>query len=210
MIDRSIQLRDLGKVPNLLTLLRLLLTIPIILTIYWLMWGYALLLLWTAAATDLLDGIAARRLKQQSPLGEVFDLTVDRFVMTPSIVAAFFTGYFDAIGGMWMAAAFALPIISGDVTILYGIYRYIPMKLRFPALTYPSPPKVAKWTFFFQLVGVSAVLASGVLLQTVISALIVPYLLFCAAITGVAGYVFMKKAHWIFFGRPEDHLATAD
>ena len=47
----------------------------------------AILLLGVAGATDFLDGYVARRIGQVSKLGKILDPTIDRMVLTSSIIA---------------------------------------------------------------------------------------------------------------------------
>jgi cardiolipin synthase (CMP-forming) len=75
------QPRDLATIPNLLTLLRLLL-VPIFLIVSVRgMFLAAFILFLTAAVTDILDGVIARRLNQRSRLGAVLDPAADKAMM---------------------------------------------------------------------------------------------------------------------------------
>jgi cardiolipin synthase (CMP-forming) len=73
--------RSALTVPNILTLLRLLL-IPFFLRASFRgMYTIAFVLFVTAAATDILDGFIARRLNQRSRLGALLDPAVDKMMM---------------------------------------------------------------------------------------------------------------------------------
>jgi cardiolipin synthase len=68
-------------IPNLLTLLRLCLVPCFIVASYRGLWLAALILFVTAAVTDVLDGMIARRLNQRSRLGAILDPAADKTMM---------------------------------------------------------------------------------------------------------------------------------
>jgi len=77
-------------IPNLLTLIRLLL-LPIYLVLFV---GYhndiaAFFVFMIAASTDFLDGLAARRLNQVSRIGRAFDPLVDRLLIVVGVVGVY-------------------------------------------------------------------------------------------------------------------------
>ncbi|HEY8130897.1 MAG TPA: CDP-alcohol phosphatidyltransferase family protein [Thermoanaerobaculia bacterium] len=74
-------MRGLRTVPNLLTLLRLLLIPVFLLASFRGMFITAFILFITAAATDILDGIIARWLNQKSRIGAILDPAVDKTMM---------------------------------------------------------------------------------------------------------------------------------
>ncbi len=69
------------EIPNILTTLRIVLTpfVAYFLTIG--DYGWGLLLFVAAAATDALDGIVARRLKQTTTFGQLFDPVADKILL---------------------------------------------------------------------------------------------------------------------------------
>ncbi len=77
------------KIPNLLTLLRILL-IPVFVVVYylpgdWSPWLAASIFA-LAAITDWLDGYLARRLNQQSPFGAFLDPVADKLMVAVALV----------------------------------------------------------------------------------------------------------------------------
>ena len=70
--------------PNILTLLRIIL-IPVLIIVFYLplQWSYQLsaMLFGLAALTDALDGYLARRLKQQSVFGAFLDPVADKLMV---------------------------------------------------------------------------------------------------------------------------------
>ncbi|HMC21574.1 MAG TPA: CDP-alcohol phosphatidyltransferase family protein [Thermoanaerobaculia bacterium] len=74
-------MRGLRTVPNLLTLLRLLLIPVFLLASFRGMFTTAFILFLTAAVTDILDGIIARWLNQKSRIGAILDPAADKTMM---------------------------------------------------------------------------------------------------------------------------------
>ncbi len=79
------------NIPNLLTLLRVLL-IPIFILLFYLptSWSYltASAVFALAAATDWLDGYLARRLGQSTPFGAFLDPVADKLMVAVALVSA--------------------------------------------------------------------------------------------------------------------------
>ncbi len=75
-------IRDLLLAPNQLTLLRLIFVPFIIIEVLDGHWGWALVLFVTAGISDGLDGLLARKLHQQSVLGQYLDPIADKLLMT--------------------------------------------------------------------------------------------------------------------------------
>ncbi len=77
------------KIPNLLTLLRIVL-IPVFILVYYLPYGWAPWLasgiFGLAAVTDWFDGYLARRLNQSSPFGAFLDPVADKLMVAAALV----------------------------------------------------------------------------------------------------------------------------
>ena len=102
------------NVPNLLTLLRILLIPVFVLTFYLPVgWGNlaAAAVFVLAALTDLLDGYLARRLEQVSPLGAFLDPVADKLMVATALVVLV-----QADPSIWMAVPAAV-IIGREITI---------------------------------------------------------------------------------------------
>lgn len=106
-------------IPNLLTILRCILTLPVILG---LLWGYPKIAFWLfiiAGFSDALDGFLARNFNWSSRFGSILDPLADKFLM----LAVFITlCYLDAMP-LWVL----LTIIIRDVIIISGgvAYQYL-------------------------------------------------------------------------------------
>jgi cardiolipin synthase len=97
-------------VPNILSLLRLLL-IPVFLVLLVLgHFGWALLLIAVSAITDFVDGYVARHFNQVSRLGQLLDPAVDRLFILSTLIGL---GYVDVLP-WWLVAV----IIGRDLLLL--------------------------------------------------------------------------------------------
>lgn len=112
-----IQAREFLLIPNLLSLLRLLL-IPVV--VYLVVQGLnttALLLILLGIVTDILDGYLARKLNQVTDLGKIMDPLGDKLGTAALVVTLALYRDFP----VW-AAIF---VIGRDVAILFGAAFYI-------------------------------------------------------------------------------------
>ena len=107
------------NLPNFLTLIRIL-SIPFFL-VYLSYHRYleALIIFIIGGITDFLDGLAARLMKQQTPLGAYLDPIADKLLVITSFIVL------GLIGGvpMWLA----ITVVSRDVLIItgYGIIVFL-------------------------------------------------------------------------------------
>jgi cardiolipin synthase len=107
------------NLPNFLTLIRIL-SIPFFL-VYLSYHRYleALIIFIIGGVTDFLDGLAARLMKQQTPLGAYLDPIADKLLVITSFIVL------GLIGGvpMWLA----IIVVSRDVLIItgYGIIVFL-------------------------------------------------------------------------------------
>lgn len=102
--------QELRSVPNLLSLLRLLL-VPVFL---WLLLAdhliWALIVLAAAGASDWLDGVIARKFNQITELGKVLDPAADRLYIFATLIGLTINGNIP----LWLAVV----IIARDVMLL--------------------------------------------------------------------------------------------
>lgn len=124
----EIRLRDIFLPPNLMSLSRILLTVPIG---YFLWLGsdkatlICIVLLVVAAITDALDGFLARRLNQITPLGLLLDPLADKILIITVMIELIFVRGFP----LWLAAA----IIVRDIFILLCGAKILRRKKSVPA-----------------------------------------------------------------------------
>jgi cardiolipin synthase (CMP-forming) len=108
--------RRIATVPNLLTVLRVILVIPFASLAARGEDGAALAVFFVAGLTDALDGHLARRLGQRSMLGRLADPLADKLLTSVAFaVLAFFRTGLPAIPA-WLA----ITVIARDVLILAG------------------------------------------------------------------------------------------
>lgn len=103
-------------IPNLISLLRILLVIP---TVYLLLnhqYSYALLLFFVAGLSDGLDGFLARRFNWTSRLGSFLDPMGDKLLMTASYFMLGMLGHLP----IWLVAI----VIGRDLVIVLGASAY--------------------------------------------------------------------------------------
>ena len=77
-------------IPNIITFLRLLLTVPVSLSIYNGNEGLALLLFIFAGLSDGIDGYLARRFKWESQFGKLLDPLADKCLILATLLALAF------------------------------------------------------------------------------------------------------------------------
>ena len=143
------------NVPNTLTLLR----IALAGVIAWLLFRHtangtiaAGVILIIASLTDMLDGLAARRLGQSTLFGSMFDMTADQIMFMPSLLLAVRAGLFEKAASFMPLNPYlyAGPALLGGVFVLSGIGTYL-WKRRTRSFDFPTPTKVAKYNFLFWL-----------------------------------------------------------
>ena len=111
------------NIPNLLTLLRIILVPIIVIMLMQGLFVNALILFALAGITDGLDGFLARALRQQTVLGAYLDPLADKALLTTSYVALSVLGVIPG----WLAVI----VISRDFIILFGISILFVMSVSF-------------------------------------------------------------------------------
>ena len=105
------------NLPNALTVLRILLIPPFALLLVSGRYGYALAVFAAAGLTDLLDGLAARKLGQTTDLGKVLDPLADKLLVLSTIVALTVMGRMP----VWLTATV---LVRDAVLIVGGVHMY--------------------------------------------------------------------------------------
>jgi len=106
----------LRHLPNALTTLRLLLSLPLGLLILDENYAGALLVGIAAGVTDALDGYAARRLDSHTQLGAMLDPIADKLLITVTFLSLAYTGL-----ASWVVAAV---VVGRDLVIISGALAY--------------------------------------------------------------------------------------
>lgn len=113
--------------PNLLTVVRMILIPVFVSALYYQRFGWALAVFLTAGVTDGLDGLFARRFNQWSPLGQILDPIADKLLLVTSFITLSLPSIMEPSAlvqphprhlpvPFWVTAA----VISRDIFILVG------------------------------------------------------------------------------------------
>lgn len=103
-------------IPNIISILRILLVIPTVYLLWNEQYSYALLLFFVAGLSDGLDGFLARRFNWTSRLGSFLDPMGDKLLMTASY---FMLGLLEKLP-LWLVAV----VIGRDLVIVLGALAY--------------------------------------------------------------------------------------
>lgn len=126
-------------IPNLLCLLRMVLTVPIGWSIIEGRYPIALVLFFIAGVTDALDGFLAKRFGWQSKLGGFLDPAADKLLLVTAFVTLWAAGYVPG----WLLAA----VVTRDLVIVAGAGIYQWRVGDFVA----DPTIISKFNSFLQL-----------------------------------------------------------
>jgi len=109
----------LATVPNLICVLRIALTVPIVLLLVEERYGQTLVLFAVAAASDMLDGYLAKTFGWTSEIGKVLDPLADKLLL----VSVFITLAWVGLVPVWLATvAVARDVVIG---VGAGVYRWL-------------------------------------------------------------------------------------
>ncbi len=136
-------------IPNLISALRILLVVPVVMTIYHHSYGYALGLFVVAGVSDGLDGYLAKRFGWTSWIGGILDPIADKLLITGCFIALGWTGDVP----VWVVVM----VLLRDLIIVGGALAYLLLIERFVA----EPTVISKINTVSQLILVLAVLWEG-------------------------------------------------
>ena len=106
----------LVTIPNLICLLRMALTVPIVVLLAEGRYGLTLVLFAIAAASDILDGYLAKTFGWQSELGKVLDPLADKLLL----VSVFITLAVIGLVPVWLATIAVLrDVVIGAGALVY-------------------------------------------------------------------------------------------
>ncbi len=136
------------NLPNVLTLIRMLITPLFIICLIKGAYQMALLIFTLASVTDALDGLLARLLNQKTALGAFLDPIADKLIL----VSAFVTLAVQRMIPAWLAVV----VISRDVLIIIGIAILEVSRVKYKI----QPSMVSKCTTVAQLATIFLLLLS--------------------------------------------------
>ena len=132
-------------IPNIISILRILLVIPVVMLLLGERYGAALLLFAIAGISDGVDGFLAKRFGWQSRLGSILDPLADKLLLVCSFLSLAWLGL--------IPLALVVVVMLRDLMIVLGAiafhYRYGRFEMQ--------PTRVSKVNTFFQIVLVLAV-----------------------------------------------------
>ena len=106
----------LRDIPNIISLLRIVLVIPIVYLLIQREFSYALVLFFIAGISDGLDGYLAKRNNWKSRLGSILDPLADKLLL---VFSYFALGWLGEIP-LWLVAA----VVIRDLVIIVGAISY--------------------------------------------------------------------------------------
>lgn len=106
----------LRYIPNVLTVVRLLLVVPVALALWWKEYQLAFLLFIFAGLSDVLDGFLARRFNWHSRFGAMVDPLADKMLLVITYIVLTLTGIIP----WWLTAV----ILGRDIIIMGGAVAY--------------------------------------------------------------------------------------
>ena len=198
MNDSKGQIRcSLINVPNTITAVRVVLAVVVAIlliqaTSTGIIWAGILLLV--AWGTDGLDGFLARKLKQQTLFGSLFDLVADRCIMTPALIITIIGGYWQRTAGLmpFNPYPYAVVVFIADITVLVGVITLL-WKRRTRTVNFPPPTQIARISYSVQMPTlVLGVWGIGP------DALLVTFMYLTIIVTVLAFYTYLKKASYVF------------
>ncbi len=107
---------SLSSLPNALSILRIILTVPVVMTLLNHNYSAAIILFFIAGVTDALDGWIAKRFSYQSRLGSILDPMADKLLLVSSFVALFVIDLLP----LWLLVL----VFMRDVMIVAGTVGY--------------------------------------------------------------------------------------
>ncbi len=107
---------SLSSLPNALSILRIILTVPVVMTLLNHNYSLALVLFFIAGVTDALDGWIAKRFSCQSRLGSILDPMADKLLLAGSFITLHMIGLLP----LWLL----ILVFLRDVMIVAGTVGY--------------------------------------------------------------------------------------
>jgi len=110
---------NFSSVPNALSILRIILTVPVVMTLLNHQYFLAMVLFFVAGITDALDGWIAKRYSFESRLGSILDPVADKLLLVSSFVTLYLIGLLP----LWLLVLVFLRdlmIVSGTVGCFIG------------------------------------------------------------------------------------------
>lgn len=131
--------------PNLLSGLRIILTVPIVYALTKEYFLFTLILFAFSAFTDALDGFIAKRFNCQTALGAVLDPLADKFLL----ISCFFALLYLGLMPLWLVAI----VLVRDVVLIAGAVGYY-HEVGLQSDSAITPSNLSKLNTFLQIAAV--------------------------------------------------------
>jgi cardiolipin synthase len=179
-------------IPNIITVFRLLLVGPIVVSLLMRNYQLAFCLFLVAGLTDAIDGYLARRFKWISRWGAMVDPLADKLLMMSSYLVLTYLGIFP----VWLLAL----VLTRDVVIVTGgiCYHFLIGQYEF------KPSLISKTNTFFQIILVIVTLwhySYNVFSATSIQILV--YVVFITTLSSMVHYIWVWG--WRAFSAKGEH-----
>ncbi len=115
-------------IPNLISVFRILLVIPVVLALLDDQFGLAMILFAIAGASDGLDGFLAKHYHWESRLGSILDPLADKLLLVASFASLVWLGLLPA-WLLWLVLGRDIVIVAGGLAYHYllGQYTLLPL-----------------------------------------------------------------------------------
>ncbi len=107
---------NFSSIPNALSILRIILTVPVVISLLNQQYFLTIVIFFIAGITDALDGWIAKRFSCQTRLGSILDPSADKLLLMASFVALYMIGLMP----IWLLVL----IFVRDVMIIAGTVGY--------------------------------------------------------------------------------------
>ena len=171
----------LKSIPNMLTILRILLVIPFVWALLGEQYQLALLLLFVAGATDGMDGFLARHYGWYTWFGSVADPIADKILLVASYIILGYLGHLPA----WLVYL----VVGRDILIFSGAFIYWRMVGHFEG----KPSILGKFCTF-------ALIVYGLLVLVHLALFKVPVAVIDWGAWLIAALCVASGAHYVYLG----------
>ena len=167
----------MANLPNIITVIRILLVLPTAWLLYQTRYHDAIVLMAIAGASDALDGALARRFNWKSELGAILDPLADKFLVAAVFVVFTIQGHIP----LWVA----IIALTRDFVILCGaiVYKYLFRDIEV-APTFVSKANTAMQIIMLLLLMLSLLRIEGV--SQIARMLVDPYCFYILAVLGIS------------------------
>lgn len=138
----------LKSIPNLISIIRIILIIPVLLLIYRESYDFALFLFLLAGLSDALDGYLAKKFDWRTRVGALLDPVADKLLVAGTFIILTWLGLVP----FWLATI----VVSRDIIIALGVFIYSFVYEPF----HGEATKISKINTFLEILYVLMVLSS--------------------------------------------------